>query len=163
MKSKLILIAVMLLLGTGLSFGQKEKMRTDDGPYPHSRNYHLMSDKHHGPKIPDMTEEQETQMKTLHLEMGKFMLPIKNELKEKEARLNSLKTAEKVDMAAINDQIEAIGALKIKMEKKHAEHEQDVRKMLTEEQRLHFDMHIGQKGNFHKKEMMMKKKHHFRH
>lgn len=162
MKSKIVLVALIMLIGTGLSFGQKDKMNKEKEVCPHTEKEKMKGDNQHGPKIPDMTEEQEKEMKTLHLKFGQDVLPLKNEMKEKEARLISLKTAKNVDMAAINSKIEEIGQVKIQLEKKHAALEQEMRKVLTDEQRLHFDMRMGEKHDFHKKEMKKEMKKHFR-
>lgn len=94
----------------------------------------------------NLTEEQQKkvdELKTAHL---KETLQLKNQIKEKEAALNTLETAEKPDMGKINKTIEEIGAIKIEMQKKNAAHRQEVRKLLTEEQRLKFDMHHGRMG-----------------
>ncbi len=163
MKSKLVIVALLLLFGTGLSYGQKVKQNKDNDPCPYAEKQHCKGDRHHGSKIPDLTEEQEEKMKSFHLEFGQNVLPVKNEIKEKEANLVSLKTAKNVDMAAINSQIEAIGMLKVQLEKKHAELEQEIRKILNDEQRLFFDMHLGEKGPQFKNKKMMKKRHHCRH
>lgn len=91
--------------------------------------------------IPNLTKEQETKMQELHKNLMKTMLPLKNELAEKQARLNTLSSAEKADMKAINACIEEIMAIKTKMMKAKMQFHQDVRALLTEEQRLQFDMH----------------------
>lgn len=94
-------------------------------------------------KIPGLTADQETKIKALHLNLVKQILPIKNELAEKEAHLQTLSTAEKADMKAINATIDEISVLKTKMAKLHMQFRQDVRALLTEEQRVTFDMHQG--------------------
>ena len=91
--------------------------------------------------IPDLSEEQQKKIKKLRTVHIKKMLPLRNELREKEARLQTLRTAEKPDMNAINTQIESIGAVKIQIAKEREAHRQEIRKILTEEQRLQFDMH----------------------
>ena len=66
---------------------------------------------------------------------------LKDELVVKMALLQSLSTAEKVNMNEINRTIDEIGALKTKMMKEHAALRQEIRKLLTKNQRLVFDMH----------------------
>lgn len=90
--------------------------------------------------IPDLSKEQEAKIKELHKNHLKLMLPMKNELNEKEAKLNSLNSAEKPDMKAINALIDEITLLKGKMMKAKNQFMQDVRALLTEDQRLAFDM-----------------------
>ncbi|OGC43530.1 hypothetical protein A2Y85_01880 [candidate division WOR-3 bacterium RBG_13_43_14] len=112
--------------------------------------------KDHKPMIPDLTDEQKEKIETLKVEhMGK-MLPLKNEMGEKQARLQTLTTAEKVNMSEVNKLIDNIGALCTKIMKLQAQHRQDVRELLTDKQRLIFDAQepgmggcMGGKGNMH--------------
>jgi Spy/CpxP family protein refolding chaperone len=55
------------------------------------------------------------------------------------AHHRTLVTAEKTDIAAINASIEKMGALKISLEKAEAAQQQEIRKLLTEEQRIKMD------------------------
>ncbi len=146
MKSKILIIAVIMLFGTGMSYSQS-KTHKHKGDCNHAEKQEFMGDKHHGPKIPDLTEAQEKQMKTLRLEFMKNIMPVKNIIGEKKAKLHSLKSAEKADITAINKQIDEIGILKTQIEKEQAKLEQDIRKLLTEEQRLFFDMHKEKREN----------------
>lgn len=158
MKSKIVLVVAILFIATGMSLAQREKPEKEDAPSPYTEKHHFKGDKHPGHMIADLSEEQENQMKALRLKFGQDVLPIKNDLKEKEARLISLKTAKEVDMAAINKQIEEIGYVKINLAKKIAAKEQEMRKVLTEEQRLQFDLRKSEKGDFHEPGKRMKKK-----
>jgi len=98
-----------------------------------------------GPMIPDLTEEQQEKIKAIRLETQKQKLPLQNELREKKARMSTLTTAENPDMKAINKLIDEMGAIKVKMEKIQAAQHQEVRKQLTEDQRVVFDSHAGQR------------------
>jgi Spy/CpxP family protein refolding chaperone len=89
--------------------------------------------------IPNLTDEQKEQMKTLKLDLIKSNKSLKNEMKEKEARLHTLSTADEVDLDAIYKVVEEIGALQISIAKNMATHRQEVRKILTEEQKIFFD------------------------
>jgi len=93
--------------------------------------------------IPNLTEEQTAKIEALKTPHMKEMLPLKNQMAEKKAQLTTLTTAEKADMDAINKKIDEIGTLKTQMLKKREAHKQDIRKILSEEQRLMFDMHQG--------------------
>lgn len=90
-------------------------------------------------RIPDLTDEQKEKIDKLRTEHLKKMLPLKNELGEKEAQMRTLTTAENVSMSKINSKIEEIGTLKIKMAKEREAHKQEIRKLLNEKQRLIFD------------------------
>ncbi|MCK5856103.1 MAG: Spy/CpxP family protein refolding chaperone [Bacteroidales bacterium] len=93
--------------------------------------------------IPDLTVEQAEKIKSLRLEMMKKINPLKAQIKEKRAHLNTLSIVEKPDMKAINKTIDEIGALRIEMMKIHAQMRQDVRAVLTEDQRVIFDSKAG--------------------
>lgn len=99
--------------------------------------------------IPNLTDEQSKKIDALLISHKKEVLPIKNEINEKKARLRTLQTAEKVDMIAINKTIEETGALKTNLMKKKAAHQQEVRKLLNDEQKLFFDTHLS-KGKGHR-------------
>jgi Spy/CpxP family protein refolding chaperone len=85
------------------------------------------------------TEQQQEQIKALRLETAKAVKPLRNELRELEARQQSLTTAEKADMSAIYQNIDKISGLKADIQKKMAKQNQEIRSMLTEEQLLKFD------------------------
>ncbi|NOZ46232.1 MAG: periplasmic heavy metal sensor [Chlorobi bacterium] len=105
----------------------------------------------------NLTESQQAKMNTLKTDQMKQMLQFSNRLNELKARQQTLTTADKADMKAINANIDEITALKNKMMKQKAKHIQDVRALLTDEQRVIFDSHsqMGERGdgfkNGHKK------------
>lgn len=138
-KSKyiMLLLAASFIL-TGSAFAQPGRMHSEG---MEKQCMHGKEHKGHMSMIPDMTEEQKEQIEESRTEHLRVILPLKNQLMEKEARLHTLSTAEKVNMKEIYKMIEEIGELKIKAMKEHAAHRQEVRKLLTEEQRLVFDMH----------------------
>ncbi len=106
----------------------------------------------------ELTADQQTKIEALHLSLQKELLPIKNQLKEKKAHLNTLMTAEKADMTAINTTIDEIGAFKVQIMKKEAAHKQEIRKLLTDEQRIKFDLkHQGEGRGMRGKGMHGKK------
>ncbi len=98
-----------------------------------------------------LTDAQKKQLKDIKISEEKKLMPIDNQLKEKKAHLNTLRTAEKPDMGQINSTVEEIGKLRIEKQKIKEASIQDIRKVLTEEQRLAFDKrgsHFG-KGHGH--------------
>lgn len=141
MKTKILMIAVLLGLTTAVmaqrgngqerSFrGERSEIRMDDpkGGLENGLN---------------LTDAQKELFKQSKLDVQKQIQPLRNELGEAEAHQKTLMTAEKPGLAAINKNIEKIGALKVEMAKIHAKHRLDMRAQLTEEQRLKFDMHKG--------------------
>lgn len=89
--------------------------------------------------LPNLTDEQKDQIAKLRTENMKTMLQNRNLLQEKMAKLNTLQTADKPDMKAINTLIDETAALKATMAKAQAAHRQQVRSLLTDEQRVIFD------------------------
>lgn len=108
--------------------------------------------KNHGMKegkcemIPNLTDEQKGKIEKLKTTHMKETMQLKNQIKEKKAHERTLMTADKPDMTEINKTIDEIGALQTEMMKKEAAHIQSVRALLTEEQRVAFDMHTGKGG-----------------
>ena len=70
---------------------------------------------------------------------AKQIKPLKNELNELNARQQTLTTADKADLKAINKNIDKMAALKADIAKIMAAQHQEVRGMLSEEQLLRFD------------------------
>ena len=91
------------------------------------------------PPLPDMTKDQLDQVKKFDQILMKEMLPLQNSIREKEAKLKTASSSEKVSMNDINSLIDEIGELKTQIAKAHAKHKQSIRNVLTEQQRLIFD------------------------
>jgi len=91
------------------------------------------------PFLPDLTEQQKADIKKIHLKTMKEVLPLKNEIGEKEARLRTLMTADTPDLSAINKLVDEIGVLKTQIRKLELTAHLDIRKLLTDEQRLIMD------------------------
>ena len=89
--------------------------------------------------IPDLTEEQKAQVQELRVDQMKQMTTFRNQLMEKRARLRTLETQDNTDMNAINSVIEEMGDIRTNMHKAQAEHRQEVREILTDEQRAFYD------------------------
>jgi len=97
-------------------------------------------------RIPDITEDQKEQVKVIKTNHMKNVLPLRNQIQEKRAQLQTLSTADEVDMLKVNKTIEEIGKLKLEMAKKRAAHKQEIRNVLTEDQRVIFDSVPMKKG-----------------
>ena len=87
----------------------------------------------------NLSEDQQLQMKSMRLKMQQEMLPIRNKMGENRAKLRTLSTVENADMKAINKLIDANSQLIANMAKLKAANQQEIRKVLTEEQRIMFD------------------------
>ena len=91
--------------------------------------------------LKDLTPEQKKQIYVLKQKLIKETLPIKNQIEEKQAHLKTISTGDNVDMVAVNKTIDEIAVLKADIQKKKMQFRQDVRKLLTEDQKLMFDIH----------------------
>jgi Spy/CpxP family protein refolding chaperone len=96
-----------------------------------------------GPGISNLSEEQKTKISAMRTNHMKEMQQLKNLVGENRAHYRTLMSADKADMVAINKNIEEFGKLRVEMMKKNAAHQQDVRALLTDEQRLAFDIKKG--------------------
>ncbi len=144
-RSILITVALSLMFSTSFLSAQ---------PMPGQRGmHHPQMMRGHSPdgnmmfkNIPNLTDEQKEQIKALRLDMMKKALPIKNSIGEKRARLRSLQTASPVNMKAVNTLIDEIASLKAKIAKLRAEKRQQVRRLLSDEQRIVFDSRPPHRG-----------------
>lgn len=130
LKSILMLTAAMLLIGSIQIFAQRGQMRGNNG-----QGFEC--------QIPDLTEQQQKQIDDLRTVHQKEMLQFRNQMAEKQAKLNTLRTADKADMAAINKTIDEIGNLHTQMMKAKESHRQQVRGLLTDKQKVYFDTRKG--------------------
>lgn len=138
LKSKqIVMLTAALLLVATSAFAQMPDTKPERGEKPcmrEGKGEHMMM-------IPDLTEQQKEQMKALRVEHMKEMQPLRNQLEEKKARLNTLTTSDQVNMSEVNKVIDEIGKIQTQMMKLKEQHRQDVRKLLNSDQRVIFDSH----------------------
>ncbi len=97
--------------------------------------------------IPDLSDEQKEQISQLRIKHFKEVKGLKNELNEKMAKHQTLITADEANLDEINKNIDEITQIKNKLMKAKAAHQQAIRALLTEEQKVLFDQHLMKKGN----------------
>jgi len=97
--------------------------------------------------IPNLTEDQQKKIEKMRTANMKEMIQFRNVMAEKSAHLNTLRTADKVDMNAVNKAIDEMGATRTKMMKEREAHRQSVRQILTDEQKVYFDSRRGRGFN----------------
>jgi Spy/CpxP family protein refolding chaperone len=90
----------------------------------------------------NLTSEQITKIRELRLKFQKDTLPMETELQNLYMELDSLYygNAEQAKLNAVNSKI---NALEIELEEKYMEHENQIRALLTEEQKVLFDQRGG--------------------
>ncbi|GEM_PF-1215663 len=132
MKKIMATVGVVALL-VGNSFAQ-EKMANE--PVRMHQRGELKETGHHDrmADIPNLTEEQKTQIKAIKEEGRKKSEPQRKEMKELRTKLDGLKTAENPDQKQINQLIDKSASLKAEMEKSRTASELKVRGILTPEQ-----------------------------
>jgi hypothetical protein len=91
------------------------------------------------PGIPGLSKEQSESIHKLQIGFAKSIFPLENSIGEKEAKLKTISTTDNPDINGIYKIIDEIGGLKIQIAKLKASHDQDIRKLLNDEQRLAFD------------------------
>ncbi len=135
-------LITLLLLNIGNAMAQKA-----DSVKFHRHNGRMM----YG--IPNLTDDQKKKIKDLKTPHAKEVLPLKNQLAEKKAHLRTLQTADKADMNAINSTIDDMTQLQAQITKKNSAHTQAIRKILTDDQRIAFDMRetSGKKFSQHRR------------
>lgn len=134
---KIVRNSVMLTLVLGLALSTFAQQRDGATQQKKQMKYE------HREMLPDLTDAQKESMKTIRLKTMKATQPLKNELMEKKAHLTTLTTAEKADQKAINKQIDEISTLRASIQKMKAESHQEIRSLLTDEQRILFDARKG--------------------
>ncbi len=122
-----------------------------------SKDYKMGKEHSHKSFIPNLTEEQKGKIKDLRLAHFKETQPLKNQLGELKARKKTLATAEKPDLKLIDANIDEISKIQNQLMKSRAQFQTQIRALLTDEQKMAFDMHSSgemrhKKGAFHKRE-----------
>ena len=154
-KYLMLLLAAMIMIPMSIYAQPPER----DGDHIEEHWMHGKKEQGLHPMIPDLTDKQKEKMKDLHVEHMKTVQPIKNEIGELKAKLHTLQTGEKPNMVEINKLIDDIGQQHTKIMKLKAAHMQEIRKLLTDEQRVFFDAHKpchGSKMKHHDPQMQKK-------
>ena len=95
----------------------------------------------------NLTDKQREELMKMRTEQLKERTQMRNQLREKRAKLENLQTADKPDMKEINKVIDEIAAIQAQEMKSQAANRQKIRSMLTDEQRIRFDAQGGNRGN----------------
>lgn len=87
----------------------------------------------------NLSDEQKEQIREIHLNGQKEMLPLKTQLQEAHAKLRTLTVADEYDEAEIQEVIGTISELNKTMLTTRVEHRQQIRELLDDDQRVKFD------------------------
>ncbi|MBI4722123.1 MAG: periplasmic heavy metal sensor [Candidatus Stahlbacteria bacterium] len=99
---------------------------------------HMEREKGRPMGLPDLTTEQLTKLQRIELEHQKAILPLRAQLQTKQLELYTL-IIEDTDWEKINAKIEEIGKIHTDLQKKQVSQRVAIRKLLTDEQKIHFD------------------------
>ncbi len=124
-------LAILMLAGTQV-FAQRGKNFKSNTDRPYRNDGTCW-------RIPDLTAEQETKIETLRVEHWKEMNSYRNQMNELRARKRTLNSTDKANLNEINSVIDQMTGVNNKMMKASAKHRQEVRNLLTDEQKVYFD------------------------
>ncbi len=140
MRAKFLFIVLLMSLSAVLK-AQTTETSPKKPLHRQGNEMRIISDEKEGPvKGLNLSEAQKATFKESMMAMQKQLQPIKNELGEAEAHQKTLMTAERPDIAAVNKNIDRIGALRIGIAKIKTKHHLEMRSQLNDEQRLKFDL-----------------------
>jgi Spy/CpxP family protein refolding chaperone len=89
--------------------------------------------------LPDLTDTQKDKIKKTDLKQIELMTPLKNQLREKRARLMTILTTPPFNIKEADDVADEIGRLNASILKQQIRHDQELRAILTPDQQILFD------------------------
>ena len=94
----------------------------------------------------ELTDEQKTKIEALQTPHMKKMIAFRNQLGEKQAQKRTLMSAEKPDQKKLNALVDEISNIRADQEKERISHGIEVKSLLTDKQKLKFDMMQQRQG-----------------
>lgn len=128
-----VLAAAVLLISSTSLFAQNGRN------YSKQSNANFRNQDQICQRIPDLTEDQQTKIEALRVDHLKEMTALRNQTNELRAKKQTLMTSDKANMNEINSVIDQMTDLQNKKMKASAKHQQDVRNLLTDDQKVYFD------------------------
>ena len=128
-----VLMAIIVLLGLSLSVMAQQQ----------SRHQQFQQKEKSALGILNLTEEQKSEIKEIHLTQLKEVQPLKDELLINKAKINALVNKDTPDMKEIVSLVEANGKILTDIQVKEIASKINVRGLLNEEQKVMFDAHSG--------------------
>jgi len=89
-----------------------------------------------------LTDKQQSQIDQLRLTFQKEMLPLRDQVHSLQTQYRLMVLDSKASKAALQKQLSKISSLREKMALKRAEHQRQIRSLLTDEQKVKFDQHF---------------------
>ena len=127
-------LAAFVLLSVSASFAQQGRgMR---GTMPGGDRQYF------GQCVLDLTEEQQTKISQMRLEMQKQMTPLRSKVQTLRSEYKLMIIDEKISEADLKSKLDEISGLRKDMALKRVKHQRQVRSILTDEQKVKFDQRI---------------------
>ncbi|MDA3906368.1 MAG: periplasmic heavy metal sensor [Bacteroidales bacterium] len=154
MKTKKIttgILAIALIVGMSLTANAQRGQRVNknkQGMRAQAKGQGFNQDRQMGADCAYMqlSEEQQTEVAKLHLALTEKNLPVRNQLGEMHAKMQSLKTGDNQDFKTISNLIDDMSKVQAQIRKNAAKHHLSVRDLLTNDQQVMFDARQGKGG-----------------
>ena len=137
MKKQWIVTTGIFLLTIVLSSGLQAQVKHRGGQ---GHKYAHQGNQFHG-KALDLSEDQQSELKSLRLENYTSMKPLKNKMAELKARERTLMSEQKVNLNEVNSVIDEQTKLSNQIRKMQAAHKVKVKSVFTDEQLMKLEQH----------------------
>jgi len=149
MKTVVKFLALFLLMGTfTVSTQAQQRANRADRPGLNRQDCPQMMAGQRGPQhtrmmaLLDLSDDQQSKIEDIHLNGQKEMLAFRTALQQKRAEMRTLSIGDNYDEEKVAELANEIGELHANMLKRRTAHQQQIKEVLNEEQRIKFD-------NFH--------------
>ena len=132
-----VLMAIIVLLGLSLSLMAQKQTKHQQFQHGEKSAFGMLN----------LTEDQKSEMKVIHLAQLKELQPLKDELLINKAKINALVNNDNPNMKEIVSLVEANGKILTEMQVSQIESKIKVRSLLNDEQKMMFDAHSGKMQN----------------
>ena len=140
--SKLLLVGTFIVAAFSFTYAQNQPKQQDAQTAPKC-SHDMMGQSGNCCKayfgINDLTPDQKTKIDDLKLQHLKDVTPLKDQLKEKQAKINTLLDGDKSDLVAVNAAIDEFTGITNQLIKKKADFRLAVRNILTDKQKIVYD------------------------
>lgn len=142
MKNKLIISALAILFACGAAWAQGP--RNGNGPRSGYNDGRMMDPVERMSLRLDLNENQRDKIESIHLSYAQKNQPIRNEINELEAKLQTLTSTNSPNRNEVNSTVEQIGDLRSELYQNRTACQLDIRAELDEGQKLRYDQFKSQ-------------------
>ncbi|MEI8202306.1 MAG: periplasmic heavy metal sensor [Bacteroidota bacterium] len=139
MKSKLFTALIAILILSGNLYSQPEPKDKKECKKHEMENPPMFLPGAPPLNIPGLTPEQHEKLKAADMNHLEAVIPLRTQIVEKQSQLVILLTSKTFDNNQANTLADDIGKLRAEILKQDILHDQNMRLILTREQRIHFD------------------------